>query len=149
MRTMERFTVLFRGVAIGFLDDEIVGGMLMAELSPLPGLEAVRQTLGDASRAFDNFGFLPPTGELAGGVSNEGAMAGEAAFAAAEAVCEELELRDSNGQLVPADVDYVFGGRTADEPFTLTASIDDARSVVPAKLPIPPRRGSGHAPPAG
>lgn len=145
---MERFTVLFRGVAIGSLDDEIVGGMLMAELSPLPGLEALRRTLGDASRAFDNFGFLPPTGELAGGVSAEGAAAGEAAFAAAQAVYQELELRDSKGRFVPADVEYVFGGRTADEPFTLAASIDDARSVVPATLPIPPRRGSGHEPPA-
>jgi hypothetical protein len=146
---MERFTVLFRGVAIGVLDDEIVDGVLMADLSPLPGLEAVRQALGDASRAFGNFGFLPPTGEVAGGVSHEGAAAGEAASAAAQAVCEELELRDSKGRLVPAGVDYVFGGRTADEPFTLTASIDDARSVVPAKLSIPPRRGSGHQPPAG
>jgi hypothetical protein len=146
---MERFTVLFRGVAIGFLDDDIVGGMLMADLSPLPGLEAVRQTLGDASRAFANFGFLPPKGEVAGGVSHEGAAAGEAALAAARAVCEELELRDSKGGLVPVEVDYVFGGRTADEPFILTASIDDARSVVPAKLPLPPRRGSGHEPQAG
>ena len=130
---MKRFTVLFRGVAIGFLDDATVGGTLMADLSPLPGLEAVRQTLGDASRAFANFGFLPAKGEVAGGVSREGAAAGEAAFASARAVCEELELRDSKGGLVPAEVDYVFGGRTDDEPFTLAASIDEANSAVPTR----------------
>ena len=146
---MERFTVLFRGVAIGFLDDASVGGTLMVKLSPLPGLEAVRQTLGDASRAFANFGFLPPEREVAGGVSRDGAAAGEAAFASARAVCEQLELRDSRGRLVPADVDFVFGGRTDDEPFTLAASIDEAKSAVPARSPIRPRRGSGYDPPAG
>jgi len=146
---MERFTVLFRGVTIGVLDGDIVDDMLMAGLSPLPGLEAVRQTLGDASRALANLGFLPPRGEVAGGISDEGAAAGVAVLASAQAVCKELELRDSRGRLVPADVDYVFGGRTADEPFMLTASIDDTRSVVPATLPIPPRPGSGHEPPAG
>jgi hypothetical protein len=146
---MERFTVLFRGVAIGVLDDAIVDGMLMADLSPLPGLDAVRQTLGDASRAFGNFGFLPPIGEMVGGVSHEGAVSGEAALAAARTVCEGLELRDSKGRLVPANVDHVFGGRTPDEPFTVTASIGDAGSVAPAELSTSPRRGSGHEPPAG
>ncbi len=75
---------------------------------------------------------------MAGGVSYEGATAGAVAWNAARAIYEELELRDTEGRPLPAVVDYVFGGRTVDELFTVAASVDDARSAVPAELRMRP-----------
>jgi hypothetical protein len=76
---------------------------------------------------------------VAGGVSDEGAAAGAVALNAARAIYEELELRDPEGRPLPAVVDCVFGGRTVDELFTVAASVDDARSAVPAELQVRPR----------
>jgi len=147
---MERFTLLFRGATVGMLDSDMVDSMLGGNLSPLPGFEALRATISDASRALANHGFLPPAGALSRGVSQGGSEAAGAAFADAQALCEELELRDARGQLVPTDWINVFGGRTADDPITVLATIRQAPSAVPASLAQQRRGGgSGSEPQAG
>ena len=134
---MERFTLAFRGAAVGTFEGEIVDWLLGGNLSPLPGFEVLRATISDASRALTNHGFLPPVGARAGGVSDTGSEAGAAAFAEAQAICEELELRDSCGQLVPTDWINVFGARAADDPISVMATVNQAPSAVTASLPQP------------
>src|SRR5512132_4158255 len=146
---MQLLTLLFRGATVGTLHAEIADGLLAGDLSPRPGFEVLRAAIGDASRALTNHGFLPPAGARTGGVSQAGDKAGTAALAAAQALCEELELRDSRGQLMPTDWINVFGGRTLDEPVSVLATFDQAPSTVPAPLPPSHENDSGAEPRAG
>jgi hypothetical protein len=146
---MERLTLLFRGAAVGELHAEIAEEMLGGNLSPLPGFEVLRAAIGDASRALGNVGFLPPAGSIVGGVSHVGSSAGETVLAEAQALCDDLELRDSRGQLVPTDWINVFGGRTADDPVCVMATFNQAPSAVPALLPRPQSGDGGSEPQAG
>ena len=139
---MERLTLLFRGAAVGTLDTEVADEMLSGTLSPLPGFEVLRAAIGDASRTLGNVGFLPPAGSIVGGVSPVGSAAGETALAEAQALCDELELRDSRGRLVSTDWINVFGGRTGDDPVCVMATLNQAPSTVPAPSPRP-RSGDG------
>jgi hypothetical protein len=146
---MQLLTLLFRGATVGTLHAELADGVLAGDLSPLPGFEVLRAAIGDASRALTNHGFLPPAGARTGGVSQVGDKAGAAALAAAQALCDELELRDSRGQLVPTDWINVFGGRTLDDPVSVLATCNQAPSTVPAPLPHSPGNDSGSESRAG
>jgi hypothetical protein len=146
---MAEFTVLFRGAPIGTLRAKLAGALCGGNLTPLPGFDAVRSTIADASRALANYGFLPAAGEIAGEVSDQASAAGEAAFAAAQALSNQLELRDARGQLVHTDWINVFGGRTPEDSIAVMAALHQAPSATPASLTEPRRADSGTEPPAG
>ncbi len=143
---MERLTLLFRGAAVGTLEAEVADELLSGNLSPLPGYEVLRAAIGDASRTLGNVGFLPPAGSIVGGVSRVGSAAGETALAEAQALCDELELRDSRGRLVSTDWIAVVGGRTGDDPVCVMATLNQAPSTVPAPSPRP-QAGDGRSEP--
>lgn len=143
------FTVLFRGAPIGRLHGRLDGDLCGGDLVPLPGFDAVRGVIADASRALVNHGFLPPTGESAGGVSEEADRAGQTTLAAAQELSNHLELRDAHGQLVHTDWINIFGARTPEDSITVMATLHQEPSAIPATLPEPRREGSGTEPPAG
>ena len=138
---MQSLTLLFRGAAVGTLHADIVDGFLGGDLSPLPGFDVLRAAISGASRALTNYGFLPPAGAHTGGVSEVGDKAGAAVFVEAQALCDDLELRDAHGQLVCTDWINVFGGRAIDDPISVMATVHQAPSAVSTPLHHP--RGSG------
>ena len=146
---MTEFTVLFRGAPIGRLRGQSSDDLYSGDLVPLPGFDAVRTVIADASRALANYGFLPSPGELVGGVGDEGSGAGEVAFAAAQELSKQLELRDTRGQFVHTDWINVFGARTPEDSITVIAALHQAPSATPAALPELLREDSGTEPPAG
>ena len=146
---MERFTVVLRGAAIATFDGAIVRDRLHGDLLPLPAFEAIRSIVADATRAYSNCGFLPRDGAITGGVSEEGARAGADAEAALRAVCEECELRNAQGQLVPSSYLTLIGGRSADDVLLIFAAFDRVSSLVPAPMPHLPRNDADHKRPAG
>ena len=145
---MPSFTLLFRGAPVGTLEGQSAGEGLGGKLSPLPGFEILRAAIGDASRALTSVGFLPPAQPPTGGVSQAGDRAGAEAFAVAQALCNELELRDSRGQLVPTDWINVFGGRTDDDPVSVLARQNLAQSIMPAPVRHRAAGDAGSEPPA-
>jgi hypothetical protein len=146
---MEQFTILLRGVAIATVNGEIVHNRLGGDLLPLPAFEAVRSVVADATRSYSNCGFLPGGGAITGGISEEGARAGAAADAALKALCNECELRDSQGQLVPTSYLGIIGGRSPDDVLLIHAAFDRVSSMVPAPLSRRPTHDGDHEPPAG
>ena len=146
---MPSFTLLFRGAAVGMLEGQRAGEDLGGNLSPVPGFELLRAAIGDASHALTKSGFLPPAHALAGGVPPAGENAAQDAFAVAQALCNELELRDSRGQLIPTDWINVFGGRTADDPVSVLARLALAASTVGARGQQPIGGDAGAEPQAG
>ena len=146
---MPSFTLLFRGAAVGALDAQSAGDGLGGTLSPSSGFEVLRAAISDASCALTNYGFLPPAHALTGGVSQAGDNLGAEAFAVAQALCNDLELRDSHGELVPTDWINVFGGRTDDDPVSVLARLKLAVGAVPAAIPHPVRGDLGSEPQAG
>ena len=145
---MERFTILLRGVAIATFDGEIVRDRLQGDLLPLPAFEAVRSVVADATRSYSNCGFLPGRGAITGGVSEAGARAGAGADAALRALCNECELRDSQGQLVPTSYLSLIGGRSPDDVLLIHAAFDRVSSLVSAPVPRRPRHDVDHERPA-
>jgi len=146
---MEQYKLLFRGAPIGTVSGNVADWVGGGDLLPLPSFEAVRVSLADASRTLANYGFLPPAGRLAGGVTFEGERTGAVALAAAQAICKELELRDAHGRLVRTDWIDVFGGRTPDESISVMFTIEHDSASTPARSPNPPETDSGHVPQAG
>jgi hypothetical protein len=136
-----QYTLLFRGAAIGTVDFQTDGEIGGGPITPLPGFEAVRGALEAASRALANLGYLPPVGQAVGGVNASGDRAGRDALARAQAICDELELRDERGALTPTDWINVFGGRTTDEPLAVMAAFRRDPAGVRAVLPPSTRRG--------
>lgn len=67
----------------------------------------------------------------------------------AQALCNELELRDSRGQPVPTDWINVFGGWTVDEPLAVLARVDLAASTVAATVQRPASGDAGSEPQTG
>ena len=146
---MERYTLLFRGAPIGTVQGNVADWVGAGDLLPLPGFEAVRPILADASRVLANLGFFPPAGQLAGGVTPEGDRSGALALSAAEAIARELELRDAHGRLVPTDWINVFGGRTPEEALSVLFTINHDMASTPARSPVQPSGHSDHNPQPG
>ena len=146
---MDEYTLLFRGTPIGTVHCQFADRFGAGDLQPLPAFAPVRATFADASRTLTNLGFLPPTNRITGGVSPDGVRAGETALAEAQAICDELELRDSHGRLLPTDWINVFGARTDDDPIGIMLTLDHELSGIPALTPQQPRATSGHNSPAG
>jgi hypothetical protein len=146
---MDQFTLLFRGAPIGTVRGTVADWVGGGDVLPLPSFDAVRAALADASRVLANYGFLPAAGEFAGGVTLEGEQAGAVALAAAQAICDELELRDGRGRLVPTDWINVFGGRTPEESISVMFTIEHDPAGTPARSPHRPENDSGYRSPAG
>ena len=146
---MEQYTLLFRGAPIGTVRGTVADWIGGGDLLPLPGFDAVRAPLADASRVLANYGFLPPSGRLAGGVTFHGEQAGANALAAAQAICNELELRDAQGRLAPTDWINVFGARTPDESISVMFTIKHDAAGTLSRSSSRPANDSGHAPQAG
>jgi hypothetical protein len=144
---MDEYTLLFRGTPVGTVHCQFADRFGAGDVQPLPAFEPVRTIFADASRALTNLGFLPPTNR--GGVSREGDHGGAAALAKAQAICDDLELRDSHGRLVPTDWINIFGGRNDDDPIGVMLTIDHELTGITALIPHQARVDSGHESPAG
>lgn len=142
-----RVTVLHRGVPIGAAELAMRRSHAIGRLRPLPGYDAIRLMVRDASRARTNFGYMPPGPGPAGGVNEAGEMAARAAFDRVAALSRELELRDERGALIPTEQIWLFDWGRRPE-ISLVADLSTAEAATSARIHPRPHddAGSGPAP---
>jgi hypothetical protein len=107
---LARLTVLYHGAPIGITsviarsdddDESDVDRAARVEVwgfEPLPGYETVASIVQRAQDASRDLGYLGPAAD------SRFKVAGEAAWAALETLCAELELHDDDGRVVPARI---------------------------------------------
>ena len=120
-RVLARLKVLYRGAEIGVTsviersDDEeesetvVPQRLEVSGFEPLPGYESVASIVQRAHSTARTLGYLGPA------ANTQSKNAGDAAWAALEALCAELELHDDEGRLVPARIDMVNEWRSNGE----------------------------------
>ena len=120
-RVLGRLNVLYRGAPIGttsviertYDEDESAGAspqrLEVSGFEPLPGYDSVASIVQRAHSTARTLGYLGPAANA------QSKVAGDAAWAALEALCAELELYDDEGRLVPARIDMMNEWRSKGE----------------------------------
>ena len=133
--TIATYTVFFRDAAIGEVELRLSEGVGIGGLTESHPFDAIRSVLADASRAQDNYGFLPPPGQATGGVNVSGDRDGAAVMARADAYFREMELRDEQGRGLSTNSLTLFGGRTPTDPFVVFVTFDPPDGSSPGVTP--------------
>jgi len=132
-----RFSVMHEGVPVGFV--ELASGELVAgQLTPLPSLDPLRDTIREGSNALLALGFF-------GAATPAGQNGAGASLRAAAAL--QFDLVDERGELRPSTFVNIL--EPPDGGLVVLARLGHAHATVGAKLPPAVRDTSAHARPEG
>lgn len=132
-----QFSVVHDGIPVGFV--ELAPGELVAgQLTPLPALDPLRDTIRDGSNALLALGFF-------GAATAAGQNGVGASLRAAAAL--EFDLVDARGELNPSTFVNVL--ESPDGGLVVLARLGHAHASIGAKLPDIGRGASSHARPQG
>ena len=130
-----RFSVVHEGIPVGFV--ELASGELVAgQLTPLPALDPLRDTIRSGSNALLALGFF-------GAATAAGQNGAGASLRAAAAL--QFDLVDARGELSPATFVNVL--EPPDGGLVVLARLGHAHATVGAALPTKLRDASGRAEP--
>ena len=128
-----QFSVMHEGIPVGFV--ELASGELVAgQLTPLPALDPLRDTIREGSNALLALGFF-------GAATPAGQNGAGASLRAAAAL--QFDLVDERGELNPSTFVNVL--ESPDGGLVVLARLGHAHATVAAKLPARARGSSGHA----
>ena len=128
-----RFSVMHEGVPVGFV--ELASGELVAgQLTPLPSLDPLRDTIREGSNALLALGFF-------GAATPAGQNGAGASLRAAAAL--QFDLVDQRGELTPSTFVNVL--ESPDGGLVVLARLGHAHATVAATLPPTVRGLSDHA----
>jgi len=131
-----RFSVLHEGIPVGVV--ELGSGELVAgQLTPLPALDPLRDTIRNGSNALLALGFF-------GAATAAGQNGAGASLRAAAAL--QFDLVDARGELSPSTFVNVL--ESPDGGLVVLARRGHAHAIVGATLPPTTRDASGHAQPS-
>jgi hypothetical protein len=127
----------------GEMDERDEVQLVFLPFEPGPGYSSIQSTCERAWQVLNNFGFLGPAADPASDV------AGQAAYAAARSLWDEIELRDSRGRRIPGRVDVLYDmSQQRELNHWLDVTIDRKAAGVGAVIPWPPVHASTGETPA-
>ena len=138
-----RYTITHRGVPIGITDVQPASEpVVVAPVVRLPAYASLSSTVRAASLALADAALAHST--AVGGTSS----GREGVFARAAALGRELELRDANGALVPADFIELTEWPGGNPEVAALIRFRDSHAGVPASVRRQPLGGAGEGEPA-